>query len=312
MTYDLIVVGAGPAGLTAGVYARSRKLETLILDAGRVGGQLIGLYPDKTIYNFPSFSIIQARKLAEKLEAHAQHMGCEIHEGESVETIEDGDEELVVRTSNGEYTARSVIIAIGMGQFKPRRLGVPGELENEGRGVYYKLPEKDRLVGKRVFMVGGGNSALEMALISCAVAKTTVCHRRDCFRADESVVDMVERSSICKVMNSNVKEIHYDDKGVKAISYIDCDGKEHRADADMVVINIGISPDLGDLKRWNLELEDDLIKAGFNMSTSRPGIFACGDVITYHGKYRQIITACGEAATACNSAYKFIKRPYWA
>ena len=312
MKYDLIVVGAGPAGLTAGIYARSRKLNTLVIDAVCAGGQLMSLYPDKTIYNFPSFSKIQARKLVEKLVGHAQHMGCEIAEGVRVTTIEDGDGELVVNTDKGSYGATSVVIAIGMGLFKPRRLNVPGEREMEGNGVHYKLPDKDRLVGKRVFFVGGGNSALEMALIACDVAETKVCHRKDCFRADESVVDRVDTSSIMKIMESNVREIHNDGERVTGVTYVDCSGEDVYEDTDMVVINIGFSPDLTALKRWGIELDGDLVAVGEDMSTSRNGMFACGDVVAYPGKYKQIITACGEAATAANSAYKFIKKPYWA
>ncbi len=311
MTYDLIIIGAGPAGLTAGIYARSRKMKTLIIDAASAGGQLTNLYPEKAIHNYPGYVLIQAKKLGEKLRAQAESMGCEIIEHERVLEIEDGDQSFLVHSQRGEHSSKSVIVAIGMGLFKPRRMNCLGEDELCGRGVHYILPPKEYLVGKKVVMLGGGNSALEMALIAESVTDTTVVHRRGAFRADESVVEAVCQSSIRQVLNSEVKSI---DGGEKVVSVtVTSNGVEETIPADMVIINIGITSDMEDLRNWNLELdEDNLIKVDHCMTTSRPGIFACGDVVNYKGKYRQIVTACGEAATACNSAYKFVKKPYWA
>lgn len=311
MTYDLVIIGAGPGGLTAGIYARSRKMRTLIVDATTVGGQLTNLYPEKAIHNYPGFVLIQAKKLAEKLQAQAESMGCEILENERVKAIEDGDQVLVVQTDKGRHEAKSVIVAIGMGLFKPRRMNCNGETEFCDRGVYYILPHKEYLVDKKVVMLGGGNSALEMALIADSVTETTVVHRRDSFRADESVVEAVNRSGIRQVLNAEVRSINGTHK-VESVTVVVND-KEEVIPADMVVVNIGITSDMEDLKNWNLELDkENLIKVNQEMATSRPGIYACGDVINYEGKYRQIVTACGEAATACNSAYKFVKKPYWA
>jgi thioredoxin reductase len=311
MNYDLIIIGAGPAGLTAGVYARSRKLNTLILEAKEAGGQLMSLYPDKGIHNFPSSVHIQAKNLAERLIAHAESMGCEIKGEQRVREILNGDEELIVKTDSDEFHTKAVIIAIGIGLFKPRMLACDGEKELQGKGVFYRLPDKEYLVDKRVVMIGGGNSALEMALIADTVGKTTVVHRRDKFRADESVVDKVCRSGIETVMKAGTSCILGDDK-VEGVTVVTEDGKERTIPCDMVVVNIGTVPDLDDLKNWGVELEEDMVKVKEDMGTSRPGIFACGDVVTYEGKYKQIVTACGEAATASNSAYKFIKKPYWA
>lgn len=311
MTYDLIVVGAGPGGLTAGIYARSRRMETLILDAGRVGGQLVSLYPDKGIHNYPGYERIQARKLSDKLYAQVESMGCGVHENERVLEIKDGDGRLVVVTDKAEYETMSVVIAIGMGMFKPRRMECAGEDEFEGRGVTYILPVKEELVGKRVCMFGGGNSAIEMALISDSVTPTTLVHRRGEFRADESNVEELGRSRIRTIMSAELRSVNGDDR-VRSVTLVQ-DGKEMEVETDLVVINIGITADLDDLRRWNIELTGEgLVKVDHDMRTSRPGVFACGDVVDYPGKYKQIITACGEAATATNSAYKFVKKPYWA
>ena len=135
MCYDVVIVGAGCAGLTAGIYARSKMMKTLIIDSARVGGQLVSLYPEKGIHNYPGFETIQARKLSDKLYAQAESVECEIKENERVDTIENGDEELIVTTDKGTYHAKSVIIAIGMGSFKPKKMGCPGEDELFGKVV---------------------------------------------------------------------------------------------------------------------------------------------------------------------------------
>ena len=311
MTYDLIVIGAGPAGLTAALYARSRRMKTLLLDASEVGGQLVSLYPDKGIHNYPGFESIQARKLSDKLYAQVESMECEIHPHERVTEINDGEGFLTVVTTKATYQTVSVIIAIGMGMFKPKKMGCKGEEELEGKGLTYILPVKEGLVGKKVCMFGGGNSAIEMALIADTVTDTTIVHRRNEFRADESNVEALNASHIKTVMNSELVSINGNGH-VKSVT-LKRDGKEFDVETDMVVINIGITSDLDDLKKWGINLNDEgLIVVNDDMKTSRPGVFACGDVIDYEGKYKQIITACGEAATATNSAYKFVKKPYWA
>ena len=311
MCYDVVIIGAGCAGLTAGIYARSKLMSTLILDAGRVGGQLVSLYPEKGIHNYPGFETIQARKLSDKLYAQAEAAECDIHENEKVLEISNGDQELIVRTNAGEYHAKSVIVAIGMGSFKPKKMGCPGEDEFFEKGVTYILPVKEELVGKKVTMFGGGNSAIDMALIADSVTETTIVHRRPEFRADESTVDHLKASQVRTIMNANLVSINGTDH-VESVT-LSVDGNEMIVPTDLAVINIGISADLEDLERWGLELNPDgLVKVGFDMSTNRPGIFACGDVVSYPGKVKQITTAMGEATTAVLMAYKFVKKPYWA
>ena len=312
MAYDVIIIGAGPAGLTAGIYARSKMMSTLILESGKVGGQLVALYPEKGIHNYPGYETVQARKLSDKLYAQAESMECEIKEYQKVTDIIDGDQKLIVKTQNAEYEAMSVIIAIGMGEFTPRKMDAPGENELEGKGISYFLPLKEALVGKKVVLFGGGNSAIEMAMLADQVTETTIVHRRPEFRADEINVKNLAESQVKQYMSTTVKSFNGSDK-LESITLLDAEKKEIEIPADLAVINIGITADLGVLNKWGLELtENGLIKAGFDMSTNRNGIFACGDVVDYPGKYKQIITGCGEAATACLSAYKFVKKPYWA
>ncbi|MDR0887702.1 MAG: NAD(P)/FAD-dependent oxidoreductase [Candidatus Methanoplasma sp.] len=311
MCYDIIIIGAGPGGLTAGIYARSKMMKTLILESGRVGGQLISLYPEKGIHNYPGFESVQARKLSDRLYAQAESLECEIHENEKVTEINDGDEEIIVVTPKGSYRAKSVVIAIGMGTFCPRKMNCPGESELTNKGVSYILPVKEELVGQKVVMFGGGNSAIEMALLADSVTETTIVHRRPEFRADESNIYELDHSNVKAIMEASVVSFN----GKEQIESITLKQGEKVFDvpADLAVINIGIDADLDVLTKWDLELTSEgLIKVELDMSTNRNGIFACGDVVDYPGKYKQIITACGEAATAAVAAYKFVKKPYWA
>lgn len=311
MNYDMIIIGAGPAGLTAGIHARSKMMKTLILEAGRVGGQMTALYPEKGVHNYPGFETVQARKLSDRFYAQAESMECDIRENEKVIEINDGKEELVVVTNKNTYHTKSVIVAIGMGSFNPKKMDVPGEKELEGKGVSYILPVKERLVGSKVVMFGGGNSAIDMALISNSVTDTTIVHRKAEFRADEITIKSLNESEITKIMNANVVSFNGKDR-IESVT-LSQDGKVFDIPADLAVINIGINADLSDLKNWKLELTPEgLVKVGVDMTTNRHGIFACGDVVDYPGKNKVIVTACGEAATAVIMAYKFVKKPYWA
>lgn len=311
MCYDIVIIGAGPAGLTAGIYARSKMMNTLVLESGRVGGQLTALYPEKGIHNYPAFETVQARKLADKMYAQAESMECNVKEYEKVLEINDGDEELVVVTTKNTYHAKSVVVAIGMGCFDPKKMDAPGEKELTDKGVTYILPQKEELVGKRVVMFGGGNSAIEMALIADSVTDTTIIHRKSEFRADEVNVENLKNSNVRKIMDANVISFNGKDH-IESVT-ISQNGKIIDIPTDLAVINIGINANLDDLKKWSLDLTPEgLVKVNFDMSTNRNGIFACGDAIDYPGKYKQIITACGEAATAVVMAYKFVKKPYWA
>jgi thioredoxin reductase (NADPH) len=312
MAYDLVIVGAGPAGLTAGVYAMQRKLKTLIIEAGEAGGQLINIYPEKTIANYPSVTEIHAHELGWSMVDHAKASGCEIHEHETVHDILDRGEGMVVVSDKGEYETKTVMLAIGTGLFRPKLLGAPGEERLTGKGIFYKLPEKKDLSGKRILFVGGGNSALEMALLASDVAQVYIVHRRDCFRADGCIVDRVVAKNIKTIMSAEVKEIVGNDRVEGAVLNVGEPAQEMRLDVDMVVINIGVTPELEFLEKWNVVLEGNQIKVDTEMRTSRKGVFACGDAVIYPGKYRQIVVACGEAANAANSVYKYVMKPYWA
>jgi ferredoxin/flavodoxin---NADP+ reductase len=312
MELDLVVIGGGPAGLTAGIYAASRNLNCALIEAGESGGQLTNIYPDKPIENYPGMVVLEAKELVNLLISHALAVGCTVHNNERALEIKDVNDSLMITTDKDEYTVKAVIVAIGAGLYKPKRLGAKGELEFENRGVSYRLPPRRQLAGKSVVFIGGGNSALEMALLACEVTDDVcVVHRRDQFRADSVYVERIHASGVDTFLSSEVEEIKGDTQ-VRSLALKLADGTRKEIPADYVIINIGSAPDTSDLDRWGLAMDDGLVKVDTEMRTSRKGVFACGDIVTYPGKYRQIVTGCGEGATAANSAHKYINKPYWA
>ncbi len=312
--YDLIVVGGGPTGLTAALYARTRDLTTLILDAGAFGGQLTFLYPTKSVYDYPSYIAIEAEELGRLFVAHARESGAEMHEGEEVVEIKAQLPGFLLKTNKGEYEGRAVILALGFGLFEPKTLNVPGEAEFEGKGVYYMIRDRRQFRGKRVVIVGGGDSALEAALQLAATAKEiTLVHRRDEFRGMEKNVDAVHRVPIRLLLNSEVTAIEGNGHAERAIIYNNQTVERTVLDCDAIIVQVGFSPNLEKAKRWGIELEGDRhIRVGPDMSTSVTGIFAAGDIVSYPGKDKRIVTGAGEAVTAVMSVYKHLRSPYWA
>src|SRR2546428_1078905 len=197
MVYDVMVVGGAPAGLTAGVYARTRKLSTLILEAQATGGQLEWLYPTKSVYDYPSYIAIEGGELAELFVLHSAESGAEIRAEEVVDVQRQASGFKLTTREGNVYEARSIILAMGMGLLEPKRLGVPGETEFESNGVEYRVRDRREFKGKRVVVVGGGDSALEIALeIVAAAKKVILLHRREEFRAMEKNVEAGRESPI--------------------------------------------------------------------------------------------------------------------
>ncbi len=312
--YDIVVVGGGPTGLTAGLYARTRDLSTLILEAKQFGGQLKFLYPTKSVYDYPSYIAIEAQDLGDLFVDHAREAGCEMREGEEVVDITRRKQVLLVKTNKDEHEGRAVILALGWGLFMAKTLNVPGEAELEDKGVYYMIPDRRLFRGKRVVIVGGGDSALEAALQLVATAENvTIVHRRDVFRGMEKNVDAVKRVPVDLMMNCEVTEIQGNSWVERAVVYNNQTLDRTVLDADAVIVQVGFATNLEKVKRWGVELEGDRhIRVKPDMSTSIPGIFACGDIVSYPNKDKRIVTGAGEAVTAIMSAYKYLRSPYWA
>jgi ferredoxin/flavodoxin---NADP+ reductase len=306
MDYDLVIIGGGPAGLTAGISAVQRGMRTLIIEADEAGGQPGVLYPEKEIYNWPCFQVITGLDISKNFVDNALGKGCVIRQKETAQDIIDVPGGFRVVTEKASYTAITVIIAIGNGFLRPKKLDVPGVKEFEGKGVHYMMPSRSKFADKKVMFVGGGNSALEMALMVSDIADTSIVHRRDLFSADQCMIEKVSGSKIKTFMNATILRIEGHGKVEKVLLKVGDVQKE--VPVDMVVIKVGMTPEPENLKRWDLDLADNGIKVDLQMATSRKGVFACGDAVVYPGKYRQIVTSSSEGATAANSALEYLRK----
>ena len=310
---DVMVVGGGPAGITTAIRCRNHHLSVLLVEGRKLGGQLNQLYPTKYILDYSSYPEIRAGYLADLMVHHARYKDVPMVEDTIVGSIEKRESFFEVGTTKGTYRAKAVILAIGMGLFEPMKLGIKGESEFENKGVTYAVPNMDIYRGQNVLVIGGGDTAVENAVGLSRVAKVTLIHRRGNLRAIESNLEMLERSLVETVLNTELKEVRGDGNLEKIVLYNNKEDETYEMDMDAVVINIGFSPNLTLVE--NAGVKNDgahILIDGPDMHTNVPGIFACGDIVEYPGKARQILPATGEGVTAAEEAYKFVKSPYWA
>ena len=195
-------------------------------------------------------------------------------------------------TPRGDLLTKTVIMAIGMGLFEPRKLELPGEEEFMNKGVTYAVPNTDIYRGQTVLVVGGGDSAVENAIGLSSVAKVILIHRRGSLRAIESNLEVLENSLVEVRTSTELKEIHGDDRLRKVVLYNNDEDRSYEMEVNLVVINIGFSPDLSLVDKAGVENDGNhIIIDRTNMNTNIPGIFACGDIVEYNGKARQILPA---------------------
>jgi thioredoxin reductase (NADPH) len=310
--YDVIVVGGGPAGITASIRCMNHHLSVLLIEGRKLGGQLVQLYPTKFIYDYSSYPEIRAGYLADRMVHHAKYKNVPYMEDTPVEEITKEGKLFRLSTPKGEFLTKTVILAIGMGLFEPRKMGIPGEAEYENKGVIYAVPNQDLYRGQTALVVGGGDSAVENAIGLSSVAKVILIHRRENLRAIESNLEVLENSLVEVRTNHELKGVHGDDRVRKAVLYNNKEDRTYEIDVNLVVINIGFSPDLSLVDKAGVENNGNHILIDqTNMNTNVPGIFACGDIVEYPGKARQILPALGEGVTAAEEAYNYVKSPYW-
>ncbi len=310
--YDVIIVGGGPAGITAAIRCMNHHLSVLLVEGRKLGGQLIQLYPTKFIYDYSSYPEIRAGYLADRMVHHARYKNVPMKENTPVESIVKEGKLFRISTPGGELLTKTVILAIGMGLFEPRKLGVPGEKEYENRGVTYAVPNTDMYRGQTVLVVGGGDSAVENSIGLSSVAKVIQIHRRGSLRAIESNLEVLGNSLVEVRTNTELKEIKGDDRLRKVVLYNNQEDRTYEMDVNLVLINIGFSPDLSLVDKAGVQNDGNhIVIDRANMNTNIPGIFACGDIVEYLGKARQILPALGEGVTAAEEAYNYIKSPYW-
>jgi thioredoxin reductase (NADPH) len=311
MIWDVLIIGAGPAGLSAALFTRMRRMPTLLLDTAVAGGQLASLYPKKPVHDMPSYTYVMGEDLGKNFVDQAHHMGAAIHEGEHVTMIERDDAADLIRVTSTKatYEARSVIVATGGGAFEPRKINKPGETELKGRGIFYGMPDVEESRGKRVLVIGGGDSALESALSIKDVAQVTLVHMLDKWQGMDGYVEDVLASPIRAMLETETMEIRGNGRVESVVVRNKKTGETEELPMDVVSINVGYLMDTKIVRQWGLTLSGTQIQVDNVMNTNIRGVFCCGDIATYPGKYKLLITACSEGAAAGNTAYMHVKKP---
>ncbi len=298
---DITIIGGGPCGLFASFYAGLRGMSVRIIDSlPELGGQLMALYPEKYIFDMPGFPKVFAKDLARDMAAQGTQFNPHLVLDETAQTLEKDAEGYLVGTEKGTYPTRTVIISAGVGAFSPTRIGVEREDEFEGSGLYYGVKERAVFEGKRIAIIGGGDSAFDWCMNLEPIAKEIMLiHRRDQFRAHEDSVRQVQNSTVQMKLWNVVKELH-GEKTLSGVTLENTQTKETETlDLDAIIVNVGFKSTLGPLKDWGLTIEKNQIAVdSVTYETNKHGVFAVGDVCTYNGKLKLIATGVGEAVTA--------------
>ncbi|WP_019414288.1 thioredoxin-disulfide reductase [Paenisporosarcina sp. TG20] len=300
--YDVVIIGAGPAGMTAAVYTSRGNLSTLMIERGIPGGQMANT---EEVENYPGFEHILGPELSTKMLAHAKKFGAEYAYGD-VKEIVDGEAFKTIKAGGKEYKARAVILTPGA---EYKKMGIPGETELGGRGVSYcAVCDGAFFKNKELVVVGGGDSAVEEGVyLTRFASKVTIVHRRDELRAQKILQDRAfANEKIDFIWNNTVKEINDNNGKVGSVTLASTvDGSEVEFKADGVFIYIGMLPLTKPFKNLGILNENGYILTNDQMETSIPGIFAAGDV--REKTLRQIVTATGDGSIAAQAAQHYIE-----
>ncbi len=308
--YELIVVGGGPAGLSAALTGACYKLKTLVIDSASAGGALMNNYPWKIVDNTLGFRNMKGMEVARAMVDHLRGEGVEIMENclaTDLKRASDGT--ITVETSSGKYTAKAVVIAIGI-LGTPLKLNIPGEnLKN----VFFTLTDPDAYKGKKTLVIGGGDTAVEWAVaLDKGRADSSIIHRKDVFRANEKNQKDIGESGVNVMFFTEIKEVVGKNGRVKAARLLNNQAnKETAADFDYVFFGLGSVASTGFLEKIGVKTDEAKRKiiVDTNMRTSIEGVFAAGDIT---GRWVKIPEAIGEGGFAGLNAFKYVKNPYWA
>jgi len=306
-TWDVIIIGGGSAGLSAGIYAVRSGLKTLILEEKLPGGTISDA---SIVVNYPGFAEISGGDLAEKMTSHARKVGAVIHDLETLTELELSAEKKIVKTAKATYEAKAVIFSTGSHY---KEVGVKGEKEFRGKGVSYcGVCDGPFFKGKRVLVIGGGNSAcITTIYLSGLASQVTVVHRKKAFRAEESLVtDVSSKNNVAVLWNTEVQEIKGNSQ-VRVVTLIDnTTGKTSELAVDAVFVQVGEAPNSQVAKAAGIDTDEHgYIKVDVRQQTNLVGVFAAGDVTDQ--PIKQVGTAVGQGITAALEAYSFIRQPYY-
>lgn len=308
--YDITVIGGGPAGLFTAFYAGMRDASVKIIESlPQLGGQLSALYPEKYIYDVAGLPRIRAQKLIDNLKEQVDMFPTTVCLEQAVQTVEkqvDGSFKLT--TDKEIHFTKTIIITAGNGAFQPRRLDIPGAEQYEGKNLHYFIDDLNRFKDKEVAVCGGGDSAVDWALMLEPIAKSvSIIHRRDKFRAHEHSVENLKKSHVTIKTPYVPIELTGDLNGIKQIVLEEPKTNNREViDVDDFIVNYGFVSALGPIKDWGLEIEKNSIVVNPKMETNIAGIYAVGDISTYPGKVKLIATGFGEAPIAVSNAKIYI------
>lgn len=312
---DITIIGGGPTGIFGLFYAGMRSASAQLIDAlPELGGQLTALYPEKYIFDVAGYPKILAKDLVRALTEQAKQFDQPTHLGHRVTGLEEKDGHFVLVTDKGRFPTRSIIIAAGIGAFSPRRLPQPCAQPWYGRGIFDVVTDPEAFRGKRVVIVGGGDSAFDWGVqLLERASRVTIVHRSDRFRAHGATVAQF-RAAVegGKADLFTFHELHdiqcaTDPEQFSHIHLREVKAKTTReVEADVVLPMLGFVSDIGPLADWGLRLEKDEIVVNSQMETGRAGLYAAGDITTYPGKLKLIACGFAEAATAVNQAVHWV------
>jgi ferredoxin/flavodoxin---NADP+ reductase len=306
---DILIIGGGPTGLFAAFYCGMRAASCEIIDSlPELGGQLATLYPEKFIYDVAGFPKIHASDLVKLCVEQAMQYHPGVHLNERVQTLIKRDDDIFeLHTDKTVFLGRAVIICAGIGVFTPRPLPAPGIVAYEGNGIYYYIDNLEKFRDKKVLVIGGGDTAIDYALmLERVAASVTLIHRRDAFRAHEESIKKLKSSSIHIRTFYELSAVSGEERLERAAIIQNKTKETEELEVDAIISGLGFSASLGPIHDWGLEIVNNEIVVNTKMETNIPGIYAAGDIVTYPGKVKLIATGFGEAPTAVNNAKTFI------
>lgn len=311
---DVVIIGAGPVGLFAIFECGMLRIKCHVVDAlDAPGGQCAALYPEKPIYDIPGYPVIAAQDLITKLSKQVKPFHPVFHLGQTVEKVSQKDGGFRVETSKGAtIDCTAVIIAAGVGAFGPNRPPIAGIEDYEGKSVFYFVKRREDFRGKRVVIAGGGDSAVDWALSLAEVAaRVSVVHRRPKFRAAPESVARLEKlageGTIDLVVPFQPAGLEGRDGKLTAVLLRSPAGEEKRVEADVLLPFFGLAMSLGPIAGWGLNLERNHVAVDpATCATNVPGMFAIGDIATYPGKLKLILSGFAEAALAAHAIHPLV------
>ena len=307
---DTVIIGAGPVGLFAVHQLGIKGLKSIVIDnLDKAGGQCIELYPDKPIYDIPAVPECTGEELTKKLLEQIKPFNTEFFLNERVEEVKQDKENWIVKTNNNnEFLAPNIIIAGGVGSFEPRKLSVKEAEKFEGKSLFYAVRNKEQFKNKDISIFGGGDSALDWALELSKFSKINLIHRREEFRGAPhtlSEIKKLEKDGKISIKTPCQLQSIEGDTNIKSITLKFDDGKTEKIKTDIVLSFFGLIMKLGPIAEWGLNMSKKTIEVNSeNFQTNKKGIFAAGDICTYPGKLKLILSGFHEVALASVECFK--------